>query len=151
MNHIWLPGRSFESVKQLSWPARGVNCGVNEPACVKSDFYLCSSHNITKTSYARVPMYVQCTFTSRWSQRTRPCTRVTLPSCTARPPGTPSRTSTGWSKTRRWTTAGAEGKKMCPSVFPSVVDYDYSCDESLWWRFFHYCFSLCLIDWVSFL
>lgn len=95
MNHIWLPGCSFESVKQPSWPARGVNCGVNEPARVKSDFYLYSSQNITKTSYARVPVHVQCTFTSRWSRRTRPCTRVTPPSCTARPPGTPSRTSTG--------------------------------------------------------
>lgn len=75
------------------------------------DFSCCLPNLNSCSVFVLFFVFVQCTFASRWSRTTRPCTRATRPSCTARPPATPSPTSTGWLKTRRWTPERRGGKQ----------------------------------------
>lgn len=69
-----------------------------------------------ENDFVCVDVRPQCTFASRRSRRTRRCTRATLPSCTARPPATPSPTSTGRSRTSHWTSARTGGEETSLSL-----------------------------------
>lgn len=104
MKYIWL-----NPVQQPSRPSHAVS----SLRCVFQVRFLFGEND-----FVCVCVYVrpQCTFASRRSRRTRRCTRATRPSCTARPPATPSPTSTGRSRTSRWTSARTEGEETSLSL-----------------------------------